>query len=215
MALGAGALVFALAAFGVEVHVALSSSSESTCTSSEEMPEPRAGVGLLQTKSSRAGAHQAPTEPLPEALRTLGVEAFGSAEALDNVLAESQEANISYAGIPLVLRFLAKDNAAWRLGQKSEDGSDYGLNSLLDIRPSKDDMVNMIDMGGNNGLVTIAVYKKYAGLVRAVVTEPISATYFFMLEHVAEQGSLSHKGGVYQGSQEGGSICRACWRGER
>lgn len=178
MATGARAFLIALAIPCCQVHT--SSAAESAHTSSEDLSEPSAEPGecLLQTKSSRASKSQASVE-LPESLVTLGIKTFGSKEELDKVVRESKLANIEYAGISLVLRFLKEDNAAWRLGQKSEDGYG-GLNDLEDIHSSKKDMVNMIDLGGNNGLVTIAVYNKYKGKVRAVVTEPISTTYFFM-----------------------------------
>lgn len=168
-------LVIVLVAWCREVPLVVSSSSESSCTSE---PSAEQGGSLLQTRSSRAS--RSSDLLLSEALGLLGIETFGSKDALDKIIDESQLVNISYAGVPLSLRFLAKDNAAWRLGQKLEDGSDYGLDSLLEMRHSDKDMVNMIDMGANNGLVTIAVYNKYPGLVRAVITEPVPATYFFM-----------------------------------
>jgi len=170
---GVRSLVIVLALWCFEVP--LVASSESSCTAE---PSAEQGSSLLQTKSSRASGSS--DLMLPNALRLLGIETFGSKEALDKIVDESQLVNISYAGVLLSLRFLAKDNAAWRLGQQEEDGADYGLDSLLEMRHSDKDMVNMIDLGANNGLVTIAVYNKYPGLVRAVIAEPVPATYFFM-----------------------------------
>jgi FkbM family methyltransferase len=41
-------------------------------------------------------------------------------------------------------------------------------------------MLNMIDIGANYGIVAMAVFNKFPGHVRAVVVEPVAATYFFL-----------------------------------
>lgn len=118
---------------------------------------------------------------LPLHLLELGVQTFGSEESLNQVVAESNEIHIRYAGVPVSLRIMAGDNAAERLGAETEDGQDYGLDALLDLaRKSNQDKINMIDLGANYGVVSIAVSSKYPGLLRAVVVEPIPSTYFFL-----------------------------------
>lgn len=122
---------------------------------------------------------------LPRDLYEIGLQTFGGAkEMLDKVVKESVEIHVNYAGVPLRLRILAKDNAAQRLGGQTEDGKAYGLDTLLSgrglVRENRENMVNMIDLGGNYGAVTIAVYNKYPGLLRTVVVEPVATTYFFL-----------------------------------
>merc|ERR1719487_2476049 len=41
-------------------------------------------------------------------------------------------------------------------------------------------MINVVDMGGNYGVVTIAAFKKYPRMVRAIVVEPVPSTYFLL-----------------------------------
>jgi FkbM family methyltransferase len=123
------------------------------------------------------------------------METFGSEEALDKVVDEATTINIKFAGVPIELRILAKDSAAERLGDSAEDGAGYGLESLLDTRKGEKDMISMIDMGGNYGIVTIAVYNKFPGLLRTVVVEPVPTTYFFLRwnMHLNNVPSVSQK----------------------
>jgi FkbM family methyltransferase len=115
---------------------------------------------------------------LPKVLHKLGMDIFGDESELDAAVLESVEVNMTYNGTPMVLRILAGDSAAQRLS--TGDGEYPGLDSLEDLRKSKNDTVNMIDLGANYGVVPIAVFKKYPGLVRAVVVEPVAVTYFFL-----------------------------------
>jgi len=112
---------------------------------------------------------------------------FGSSEALEKVVADSVEVNITYAGIPVLLRMLGKDDAAKRMGGGNEDGQEYGLQDVInDSDPTA--KINMIDMGGNYGAVSIAVFKKFRGKVRAVVLEPVPHTYFFLRWNLWQNG---------------------------
>jgi len=165
---------------------------EPACASNDCLPTGQGEIGasLLQVKQGEAGLAGRISEShvsadlaqhaLPKDIYELGLKIFGSEEALDKVVADSTQTEIEYAGISLKLRFLGKDTAATRTGAKTEDGSEYGLGSLLDTRTNDKDMLNMMDMGGNYGVVSISVYKKYQDQVRAVVVEPVAATYFFM-----------------------------------
>jgi FkbM family methyltransferase len=118
---------------------------------------------------------------LPLELYELCLQTFGSEEACNQVVRESSEIHITYAGVPVTLRILAGDNAAERLGAETEDGQEYGLETLLQLaRRKKQEKINMVDMGANYGVVSIATYLKFPGLLRAVVVEPIPSTYFFL-----------------------------------
>jgi len=119
---------------------------------------------------------------LPLHLMELGSLTFGSEESLNEVVSASNEIHIQYAGVPISLRIMAGDNAAERFGADGEDGHDYGLETLWELanRSPNQEKITMIDMGANYGVVPIAVYKKFPGLLRAVVTEPMPSTYFFL-----------------------------------
>merc|ERR1719487_1738742 len=58
----------------------------------------------------------------------------------------------------------------------------YGLDNLEELRdrPPQSHKINMIDLGGNYGAVSIAAFKKYPSQLCAVSVEPIPSTYFFM-----------------------------------
>lgn len=175
-----------LVAFLGHMVASASVESESACTATENSQIPKEGVGdsLLQVSSSHGSKvdkiGKAYGDLLPAHLHELGLETFGNEEALDKVITESETINIKYGGIPILLRIAGKDTAAQRFGGKDEDGSEYGLQTLLETRKGDHGMVNMVDMGGNYGVVSIAVYKKFPKLIRAVVVEPIASTYFFM-----------------------------------
>merc|ERR1719453_2331553 len=97
---------------------------------------------------------------MPDDLYELGKQIFHNEEGLQQAIQESALLNIKYAGVPITLRILAKDNAAERLGNSTEDGLDYGFENLDEAREDPHGLVNMIDLGGNYGAVTIAAYNK-------------------------------------------------------
>lgn len=182
MSAGVSVLTVAFLACCEQVLLAVGSGS---CTESvlNEAQSPELGESLLQSRSNRelrAAEALKAKDILPPDLYELGVEVFHNEEDLQKAVEESMEMNIEYAGVPVTLRVLNKDNAAKRLGGETEDGKEYGLDTLLEARQEDHDMVNMIDMGGNYGVVTIATYNKYPGLLRTVVVEPVAATYFFL-----------------------------------
>jgi FkbM family methyltransferase len=140
-------------------------------------------AGRLQERAAlKRASRRAATarEILPQPLMELGMQVFGDEARLNTVVAEAAQISITYGDVPIQLRILRGDNAEQRLGQATEDGQEYGLDSLLALRQKKDDMVNMVDMGGNYGVVAISVYNKFRDRVRAVIVEPIAVTYFFM-----------------------------------
>lgn len=161
--------------------------SEQSCGSDcASLDNAAAGEILLQAKSERVAMVSKKTsvlarEILPEPLMKLGLKTFGDEAKLNQIVSEAPLIHIKYGGVPVVLRILAKDTAEKRLGADTEDGQDYGLDTLLDVKKNKKgDMMNVIDMGANYGPVVISVFNKFKGKVRAVVVEPIAATYFFL-----------------------------------
>jgi FkbM family methyltransferase len=154
---------------------------ESTCsTDCHSM----VGESLLQAKSGsitkKHPTSQKARDVLPESLVELGLQVFGDEPTLDKVVTEAREINVTYAGVPLVLRILANDSAEQRIGGQDEDGAEYGLDTVLDVLKDSDGMVNVIDMGANYGVVGISVFNKFAGRVRAILIEPVAVTYFFL-----------------------------------
>jgi len=200
--------LFCIAALGISSVV----SSEQACgATTDNVGAKVSGKCLLQSvqlssssslaEEIKAEGHFSKTghlgeDLLPAHLRDLGMNMFGSQEKLDEMVANSQVINITFAGVPVVLRMSGKDNAATRMGGKDEDGKQYGLEEFItkskeeEESPSftareaskegKEAKINMIDMGGNYGAVSIAIFKKYKNRVRAVVTEPVPRTYFFL-----------------------------------
>jgi len=168
--------------------IVVASSEEPTCESCERGAE--GAESLLQTKSSglAKATVSLPGEVLPPALHDLGVKTFGSEEALLKAVTESTVQNIGFAGIPMAMHFAAGDDAVVRLGLGVEAGNEYGLETLLSLRESEHAMLNMVDIGGNYGAVTIAMYKKFPGMLRAVMVEASPVTYFFMRWNMMSNG---------------------------
>lgn len=128
---------------------------------------------------------------LPDGLKKVGISIFGDEAKLIQVLANTKVVPIMYSAIVMRIAMAKDDDAAERFGANGENGTDYGLDSLLEPadeteaaferrRSEGTRMLNMIDMGGNLGVTTIAVFKKYPGMVRGVVVEPVPTTHFYM-----------------------------------
>lgn len=124
----------------------------------------------------------ATTALLTSELVDLGVSLFGSREHLESVVEKSVLVPMSFANVQMELRIAHGDDANGRLPEENGDG--YGLDTLMGFQDSEG-MINVVDMGGNYGAVTIAAYKKYPDLVRSVVAEPIPATFFFLRWNMA------------------------------
>jgi len=141
------------------------------------MESPTPGRSLLQLNADRMAEKQLPdVRALPEFLQTLGVQLFGSQQALNDILNQSHAVSFSYANVPMTARMMRGDNAETRLG--AEGGVGYGLDTLRSLQPQGP--INMIDLGGNLGSTVIAVTKLYSGEVHALVVEPVPTTYFFL-----------------------------------
>jgi len=158
---------------------------------------------------------------MPPELVELGTQLFGSKTAMEKVVAKSSCGPMTYANVSLRICIAAGDNAKGRLPE--EDGEGYGLDTLKALR-NKKGLINMLDFGGNYGVVTIATFKKYPGLVRSVVAEPVPSTFFFlrwnmylngvpMVDKTAFRNGGSEPGVVALNkavSGTGGSVLRLC-----
>lgn len=173
-------LVTLFACFGGSFFVTADGLPEE-CSLGDLARSSQAQVGecLLQTKSSHTSKQPHDASSLPSHLIDLGKRTFGSEEALQQVVAQSTVINVKFGGTPVVLRIRGGDTAAERLGKPTEDGSDYGIDEVSTMEGSNG-MINMVDLGGNYGIVTISAFKKMPDALRAVVLEPVPATYFFL-----------------------------------
>ena len=107
---------------------------------------------------------------------------MGSETLLDNFVANTRQEQIYYAGVVVQLRMVNDDHSDGTMTDEGGSGGLYGLEALDEIRSRPPEMVgiNMIDLGGNYGIVSIAAYMKYPYMLRSIVVEPISTTYFML-----------------------------------
>lgn len=109
---------------------------------------------------------------LPQHLYDLGLELFKSEAVLESVISSTSEVSTPYAGVDVVFRLVNGDGV--------DADCDYGLDSLMETASKSSGMVNMLDVGGNYGRVTIAAFKKYPEEMRIVVAEPSPLSYFLL-----------------------------------
>jgi len=123
-------------------------------------------------------------EMLPEELYSLGLATFGGEANLNEVILEANHMKVNYAGQQLELRIRQGDDALLRYGMPGEDGRDYGLpvagKEKASLLQGGDGIMNMIDVGGNYGVVSIAMFKALEGQIRTVAVEAMPSTYFFL-----------------------------------
>lgn len=118
-------------------------------------------------------------ELLPESILALARVLFEKEDVIADVVANSVLVNLTYAGVKMSLRMNKDDDAVKRMGEESQ-WFGYDLDTLGDVRDDSKDMLNMLDIGGNYGVVSIAAYKKYAEKLRVITVEPIPTTFFFL-----------------------------------
>lgn len=179
-------LVVASLLLGAAVAAIANSDFEESCSSSAPLEGTKSRSCLIQRELQRKDVVQAaasdlakPDVELPEDLRKLGIELFGSEGALNKVVADSKEIKASVFDVNLTLRIKKGDNAIARLPDEGKT-DEYGIKEILDEGPTPHGMINMIDMGANYGVVPIALFHTYPKYVRAVISEPIPHTYFFL-----------------------------------
>jgi len=118
-------------------------------------------------------------ELLPEPVLALAWKLFKTEGAIRGAVENSVVVSVTHAGVPMSLRMNKYDDATQRLGTEGTWFS-YDLDTLGDAHENPQDVMNMIDVGGNYGVVTIAAMKKYAKNLRVVTVEPIPTTFFFL-----------------------------------
>lgn len=146
----------------------------------------------MQLKSTRArGNEMLDYTRLPDELRHVALSLFGSEANVISLLQKSQVVTISYANVTMEIVMGKNDDAINRYGPGRENGAEYGLDAVLSVpdarqmafearRAQQNNMINVIDVGGHLGIVTIAMYMKYPGLVRALVVEPVPTSQFYL-----------------------------------
>jgi len=137
-------------------------------------------VSLAQLDGQTYPPHTNPLlDRLPEPILALGWKLFKTEGAIAGAVENSVMVNVTHAGVKMSLMMNKFDDATTRLGSEGTWFS-YDLDTLGDERENHDDMLNMLDIGGNYGVVTIAAMKKYGKELRLVTVEPIPTTYFFL-----------------------------------
>jgi FkbM family methyltransferase len=118
-------------------------------------------------------------EILPEPVLALGWELFKTEGAIQGAVDNSVPVEVTYAGVKMSLRMNKFDDAVKRVGEEGTWFS-YDLDSLSSSQDSSEDMLNMLDLGGNYGVVSIAAMKKHPKNLRIITVEPIPETFFFL-----------------------------------
>jgi FkbM family methyltransferase len=118
-------------------------------------------------------------ELLPDELFDLAEKLFVTQEAIAEVIDNSVLVDVTHAGVNMSIRMSKDDDAVKRLGEEGT-WSSYDLETLGDEAANTKDMLNMLDIGGNYGVITIAAMKKYWKRLRVVTIEPAPKTFFFL-----------------------------------
>jgi len=129
----------------------------------------------LQKKQRGINVH----EMLPDELFDLAEKLFVTQEAIAEVIDNSVLVDVTHAGVNMSIRMSKDDDAVKRLGEEGT-WSSYDLETLGDEAADTKDMLNMLDIGGNYGVITIAAMKKYAKRLRVITIEPAPKTFFFL-----------------------------------
>lgn len=174
--------------------VASAASQSQTCA--DEPTLQRGSLIQVQKKQQpmAVGGNPLDWNRIPAEVRQVGVSLFGSEANVMNILNNSQVMTISYANVTMEVVMGKTDDAVNRYGPGRENGDEYGLDAFLstlgagnmsktdfiEARRAQNQMINMIDVGGHLGIVSIAMYMKYPQLVRAVVLEPLPTSQFYL-----------------------------------
>jgi len=135
-----------------------------------------AGGNLLPAQKGQARA------TLTDLLFNFGMLVFRNNEAtLDAVVANTQYVNDSFAGELLQMRRVIGEPPDFAQGYDALGNvnfDSYGLVSLGGLKPNANGMLAMMDIGANEGAVSIAAFKKHPKKLRIVAAEPVPSTYF-------------------------------------
>lgn len=119
--------------------------------------------------------HHRSEHVLPPHLVALGLSLLGSQQKLDSLVVNSMTTNVTYDGVPLVIRAMSKT----RLSFVTVDNSnDRALESLRNSSTSG--VLRVLDLAGNDALLVLAAYKSIPDRLQAVVVEPSPSKYFLL-----------------------------------
>lgn len=151
-------------------HLSVSASSKSSLFSHSTQPF------TLATKGQARAI-------LPPELFNLGVELLQNEDTLDAVVANTDYHNVTYAGENLSMRLVNGEGLyngeCCFFGTLDPDV--YALGSLGTLSPNEQGMLDMMDVGGNVGVVSVAAFKKEPKRLRVVAVEPVPSTYFLFV----------------------------------
>jgi len=139
-----------------------------------------AGLVQLGTHTLKTGRMNPALELLPKPVLELARKLFKDENAIAGCIENSVLVDVTYAGVKMSLRMNKFDDATKRMGEEAQ-WFGYDLDTLSDVGSGSDEMLNMLDVGGNYGVVTIAAMKKYAKTLRVIAVEPIPETFFFLV----------------------------------
>lgn len=115
---------------------------------------------------------------LPASLFEFGVTLLGEG-TLDAVVANTNYHNVTYSGETLNMRLVNGECTPYcHFGTPEADV--YGLATVNTLTPNEHGMLDMMDVGGNCGVVTVAAFKKDPKRLRIIVVEPVPSTYFLL-----------------------------------
>mmetsp|Transcript_42754 Transcript_42754/g.78106 ORF Transcript_42754/g.78106 Transcript_42754/m.78106 type:complete len:369 (-) Transcript_42754:124-1230(-) len=140
--------------------------------SSERKPAQSQKQGPVKKQGGQHSVAGAARAALPKHLYRLGLKLLRTEEILDAVVANTREETSLYAWEAVTFRI--------PIGDQVDSGDNYGLDSLGSEKLSESGMMNMLDIGGNLGRVTIAAFKQAPQKMRIVVVEPVPVTHFLL-----------------------------------
>lgn len=111
---------------------------------------------------------------LPAHLHALGLQLLKTEEFLDAFVTNSIVVTKPYAGVNVTLRMVDRNQYSI-----IEDDT-YGIDSLVASTSGPKGMMNMLDIGGNYGRVSIAAFKRHQSKMRIIVAEPLASTFFLL-----------------------------------
>jgi FkbM family methyltransferase len=144
-------------------------------------PKSEASLSQSSTASAQKGIREHAPDlhaVLPEPILALAWTIFKTSDAIADIVQNSVLVNLTHGDINMTVRMHKEDDAVKRLGEEGNSMS-YDLDKLGEVG-NKSTMLNMIDIGGNYGVIAIAAMKKYKNRLRVVSVEPAPRTFFFL-----------------------------------
>jgi len=176
------------------IEFVIASADQEACVT--EASDGGVGSALLQAGSTKLASIQSATAPsasraekqesgpsaavgrassvLPAHLHALGLQLLKTEEFLNAFVANSIVVTKPYAGVDVTLRMVDRNEYSI-----IEDDT-YGIDSLVASTSGPEGMMNMLDIGGNYGRVSIAAFKRHQSQMRIIVAEPLASTFFLL-----------------------------------